>query len=295
MRLGAGTGSSGARPATALIADDEAPMRDLLRARLQAVWPELAIVAEAANGVEAVELGERHRPDIAFLDIRMPGLSGIEAARRLYRDAHIVFATAYDQYALDAFEQGALDYLLKPVSAERLATTCARLRTRMQAAPAARSAAGAAVAAAAGMASPACAPDDIGAQLARLATLLERGGHGNAPGGAGKHGYLRWIQAQVGASLRMVSTREVLFFQSDEKYTRVQTASSEFLIRKTLKELLDELDPDEFWRIHRSTLVRVDAIAEVVRDLRGRQLLRLRGSAHELEVSRNHGYLFQQM
>jgi DNA-binding LytR/AlgR family response regulator len=257
---------------TALIADDEAPMRDLLRARLQAVWPELSIVAEAANGIEAVELGEKHRPDIAFLDIRMPGLSGIEAARRLYDRSHIVFATAYDQYALDAFEQGALDYLLKPVSNERLATTCARLRARLEAHPASGP-----------------ATQDIGQQLARLTTLLENKGKPAATS------YLRWIQAQVGASLRMVSTREVLFFQSDEKYTRVQTAGAEFLIRKTLKELLDELDPDEFWRVHRSTLVRVDAISEVVRDLRGRHMLRLRNYPGEIEVSRNHTYLFQQM
>jgi DNA-binding LytR/AlgR family response regulator len=255
---------------TAMIADDEAPMRDLLRARLAAVWPELRIVAEAANGVEAVELGEQHQPDIAFLDIRMPGMSGIEAARHLYRRSHIVFATAYDQYALDAFEQGALDYLLKPVSAERLATTCARLRSRMKA--------------------PSPAQPDIGQQLARLTSLLENKGAAQP-----QTGYLRWIQAQVGSSLRMVSTREVLFFQSDEKYTRVQTATAEFLIRKTLKELAEELDPDEFWRIHRSTLVRVDAIGEVARDLRGRHMLRLRGHPFELEVSRNHTYLFQQM
>jgi DNA-binding LytR/AlgR family response regulator len=264
---------------TALIADDEAPMRDLLRARLQAVWPELQIVAEAANGVEAVALGQQHQPDIAFLDIRMPGLSGIEAAHRLHARSHIVFATAYDQYALDAFEQGAFDYLLKPVSAERLATTCARLRTRLQARSGSTSGAGT---------SP--APQDIGQQLARLTDLLENKGKEKP-----KTGYLRWIQAQVGSSLRMVSTREILFFQSDEKYTRVQTATSEFLIRKPLKELLDELDPDEFWRIHRSTLVRVDAIGEVARDLRGRHMLRLRGHPFELEVSRNHTYLFQQM
>jgi DNA-binding LytR/AlgR family response regulator len=261
-------------PVTALIADDEAPMRDLLRSRLRQVWPDLQIVAEAANGVEAVELGEQFRPDIAFLDIRMPGMSGIEAARRLYERSHIVFATAYDQYALDAFEQGALDYLLKPVSAERLATTCARLQARLRA-----------------RASTAAAtpPQDIGQQLAKLTALLENRGKPEKPA------YLRWIQAQVGSSLRMVSTREILFFQSDEKYTRVQTVGAEFLIRKTLKELLDELDPDEFWRIHRSTLVRVDAIAEVKRDLRGRQMLKVRGYAGELEVSRNHSYLFQQM
>ena len=259
---------------TALIADDEAPMRDLLRARLQQAWPDLQIVAEAANGVEAVELGEKFRPDIAFLDIRMPGLSGIEAARRLYERSHIVFATAYDQYALDAFEQGALDYLLKPVSAERLATTCARLQARLRARAKDAEAA---------------PPQDIGQQLAKLTSLLENKGKPEKPA------YLRWIQAQVGSSLRMVSTREILFFQSDEKYTRVQTAAAEFLIRKTLKELLDELDPDEFWRIHRSTLVRVDAIAEVKRDLRGRQMLKVRGYPGELEVSRNHSYLFQQM
>jgi DNA-binding LytR/AlgR family response regulator len=282
--------STGHTP-TALIADDEAPMRDLLRARLHAAWPELQVVAEAANGVQAVELGELHKPDIAFLDIRMPGLSGIEAARHLYRHSQIVFATAYDQYALDAFEQGALDYLLKPVSAERLAATCARLRTRLQGMhgrPNARPAA----AHAASM--PAATAPDIGEQLARLTALLENKGQ-PAAAASPKNGYLRWIQAQVGASLRMVSTREVLFFQSDEKYTRVQTATSEFLIRKTLKELLDELDPDEFWRIHRSTLVRVDAIAEVARDVRGRQMLRLKHYAGELEVSRNHGHLFQQM
>jgi DNA-binding LytR/AlgR family response regulator len=261
------------RALTAMIADDEAPMRDLLRARLASVWPELKIVAEAANGVEAVALGEQHRPDIAFLDIRMPGMSGIEAARQLYQRSHIVFATAYDQYALDAFEQGALDYLLKPVSAERLAMTCARLQGRLKTHAPAQP-----------------APQDIGQQLAKLTSLLEHRGQEKP-----KTAYLRWIQAQVGASLRMVSTREVLFFQSDEKYTRVQTASAEFLIRKTLKELAEELDPDEFWRIHRSTLVRVDAIGEVARDLRGRHMLRLRGHPFELEVSRNHTYLFQQM
>jgi DNA-binding LytR/AlgR family response regulator len=192
-----------------------------------------------------------------------------------------VFATAYDQYAMDAFEQGALDYLLKPVSAERLATTCVRVRARMQARIQPRVEPNL-------QAQP--APQDIGEQLAKLTALLENKGQQRP-----KTGYLRWIQAQVGSSLRMVSTREVLFFQSDEKYTRVQTAGGEFLIRKTLKELADELDPDEFWRIHRSTLVRVDAIGEVVRDLRGRHMLRLRGHPFELEVSRNHTYLFQQM
>ncbi|GAB3397255.1 LytTR family DNA-binding domain-containing protein [Massilia agilis] len=253
------------RRATALIADDEEPMRTQLRTRLAAVWPGLEIVAEAANGVEAVALAKQHKPDIAFLDIRMPGMGGIEAARELYSSCHIVFVTAYDQYAVTAFEQGAMDYLLKPASPERLARTCERLQQRL-----------------------AKAPQDIGAQLAQLTAALKDSG-GSRPN------YLRWIQAQVGGSLRMVSTKEVLFFQSDEKYTRVQTATAELLIRKTLKELADELDPDEFWRIHRSTLVRVDAIASVSRDLRGRQMLKVRNYPGELEVSRNHAHLFQQM
>jgi len=250
---------------TALIVDDEAPMRDQLRLRLRDVWPELVILGEAANGVDAVALAKAHQPDIVFLDIRMPGQSGIEAARHLYSQCHIVFVTAYDQYALDAFEQGAMDYLLKPVTAERLAVTCERLRQRLT-----------------------HAPQNIGEQLQQLARLIEQGGEK-------KPEYLRWIQAQVGTSLRMISTKEVLFFRSDEKYTVVQTAQAEMLIRKTLKELADELDPKEFWRIHRSTLVRVDAIAEVTRDDRGRQMLKVRNCPVQLEVSRNHAHLFQQM
>lgn len=254
--------SPGTNHPTALIADDEEPMRDMLRARLRECWPELDIVGEAANGIEAVELAGQLKPAIVFLDIRMPGLSGIEAARQLFNRCHIVFVTAYDQYAIEAFEQGALDYLLKPVGGERLKTTCARLKERVKQQPV-----------------------DIAQQLARLLA--------GTP--AGKRDYLHWIQAQVGSSLRMISTREILFFRADEKYTRVQTAQGEVLIRKTLKELADELDPDEFWRIHRSTLVRVDAIAEVTRDLRGRQMVRVKNSSEELEVSRGNAYLFQQM
>ncbi|MFD2367688.1 LytR/AlgR family response regulator transcription factor [Pseudoduganella sp. GCM10020061] len=252
---------------TALIVDDEAPMRDQLRARLAEVWPELQVVDEAANGIEAITLAHEHKPDIIFLDIRMPGLNGIECARQLYNQAHIVFVTAYDQYAIDAFEQGAMDYLLKPVTAERLRMTRERLQQRLQS-----------------------APSDIGVQLGELTNLLRDGGAAQP-----KRAYLKWIQAQVGNSLRMISTREILFFQADEKYTCVQTATAQLLIRKTLKELSDELDPDEFWRIHRSTLVRVDAIAEVTRDSRGRQMLSLRGYPQTLEVSRGHSHLFQQM
>jgi DNA-binding LytR/AlgR family response regulator len=175
-----------------------------------------------------------------------------------------VFVTAYDQYAIEAFEQGALDYLLKPVGGERLKTTCARLHTLIGR-----------------------QPTNIERQLSQLLSSH------SAP--AAKPEYLRWIQAVVGNNLRMISTREVLFFRADDKYTRVQTGQAEVLIRKTLKELADELDPDEFWRIHRSTLVRVDAIEEVTRDLRGRQMVKLRNFSEQLEVSRGHSHLFQQM
>ncbi|MBY0241143.1 MAG: LytTR family DNA-binding domain-containing protein [Burkholderiaceae bacterium] len=255
---------------TALIADDEEPMRQLLRSRLHEVWPQLDIVAEAANGIEAIALTGLHQPDIVFLDIRMPGLSGIEAARMLFNRCHIVFVTAYDQYAIEAFEQGALDYLLKPAGGERLKMTCARLQERLGKSPA-----------------------NIERQLAQL--LNGASGASRASASAKPQEYLRWIQAMVGNSLRMISTKEVLFFRADDKYTRVQTLQGEVLIRKTLKELEDELDPDEFWRIHRSTLVRVDAIAEVRRDLRGRQMVRVRNFDEELEVSRGNTHLFQQM
>jgi DNA-binding LytR/AlgR family response regulator len=252
----------GTKMPTAIIVDDESPMRDQLRSRLREVWPELIILAEASNGIEAVALAGVHQPDIVFLDIRMPGQSGIEAARLLYRQCHIVFVTAYDQYAMQAFDQGAIDYLLKPVDVDRLRRTCERLRDRLDE-----------------------TPDDI----ERLLTRLAIGKDGKKPD------YLRWVQASVGTSLRMISTREILFFQSDDKYTRVQTEQAEVLIRKSLKDLADELDPNEFWRIHRSTLVRVDAIIEVSRDARGRQMVHLRNHPERLEVSRNHSHLFQQM
>jgi len=255
--------------ATAIIADDEEPMRDMLRKRLHEAWPELEIVAEAANGIEAIALAGQHQPDIVFLDIRMPGLTGIEAARMLFNRCHIVFITAYDQYAIEAFEQGALDYLLKPVNLDRLKTACGRLQSRLGK-----------------------TPNNIERQLTQL---LQQTGRSPAGAATPQPEYLHWIQAQVGNSLRMISTKEVLFFRADEKYTRVQTAQGEFLIRKTLKELEDEVDPNEFWRIHRSTLVRVDAIAEVTRDLRGRQMVRVRNSPEELEVSRGNTHLFQQM
>jgi len=255
----------------AVIADDERLMREQLRARLAEVWPELEIVAEAKNGREAVDAVATQRPDLAFLDIRMPGMTGVEAAREIGDACHVVFITAYSEYAVEAFEQGAVDYVLKPADSERLALTVARLKKRLGAKPA-----------------------DLGALLERLAAKLELPA-GAAPPVAQKSPYLQWIQASMGQQIRMIPVAEVLFFTSDEKYTRVQTESYEALIRKPIKELVDELDPEQFWQIHRATIVNVQAIAGVTRDLRGRQLVQLKNYPQKLEVSRNFTHLFKQM
>jgi DNA-binding LytR/AlgR family response regulator len=251
---------------TAIIADDERLMREQLRARLTEVWPELQVLAEAKNGEEAVAAVQDHRPDLAFLDIRMPGMTGIEAARHIGDACHVVFITAYNEYAVDAFEHGAIDYVLKPAEAERLAITVARLKQRLGS-----------------------KPSDLGALLTQLTAKLE------SAGGAAQRNRLQWIQASVGQQLRLIPTAEILFFTSDEKYTRVQTESFEALIRKPIKELIDELDPEQFWQIHRGTIVNAKAIAGVTRDFRGRQLVLIKGHTEKLEVSRNYTHLFKQM
>ena len=270
----------------AVLADDERLMREQLRARLAEVWPELQIVAEAKNGLEAVALVDEHRPDIVFLDIRMPGLSGVDAARQIAQlpakggDSEgaddllpeIVFITAYDQYAVEAFEQGVADYVLKPAERERLQVTVQRIHKRLQA----RRGEGSDVAAA-----------------APLQQLLHALAGKFSPGGVPQ--YLQWIQASVGAAIQMIPVDEVLFFVSDEKYTRVQTAQVEALIRKPIKELVDELDPRQFWQIHRSTLVNARVISAVTRDFRGRQIVSVRGHPEKLEVSRSYTGLFKSM
>jgi len=252
---------------TAVIADDERLMREQIVSRLKDAWPELVIVGEATNGLEAVAMARAQEPDIVFLDIRMPELDGIGAARALLGQCHVVFVTAYDQYAITAFEQGAVDYLLKPADPERLKLTCQRLQERL--------------------AKNEEAPNDMDVLLDQLSRRL---------GGEGKpRDYLRWIQASVGSSIRMISTREILFFRAEDKYTRVQTEGFEALIRKPIKELADELDPDEFWQIHRAILVRVDAIDQVSRDFRGQQIVQMKGNNEKLEVSRSFNNLFKQM
>ncbi|GLR14322.1 DNA-binding response regulator [Chitinimonas prasina] len=252
---------------TAVIADDERLMREQIVSRLKEAWPELVIVGEATNGLEAVAMARAQEPDIVFLDIRMPELDGIGAARALLGQCHVVFVTAYDQYAITAFEQGAVDYLLKPADPERLKLTCQRLQERL--------------------AKNEEEPNDMDVLLDQLSRRL---------GGEGKsRDYLRWIQASVGNSIRMISTREILFFRAEDKYTRVQTEGFEALIRKPIKELADELDPDEFWQIHRAILVRVDAIDQVSRDFRGQQIVQMKGNNEKLEVSRSFNNLFKQM
>jgi DNA-binding LytR/AlgR family response regulator len=270
----------------AILADDERLMREQLRARLLEVWPELQIVGEARNGLEAVELVKAHQPDIVFLDIRMPGLTGVEAAREIAQleppeDANddwalpeIVFITAYDQYAVEAFEQGVADYVLKPAERARLEVTVGRIRKRL-------------AARAEGREAPA---DALPAQpLQQILHQLQARISGQAPQ------YLKWIQANVGSTIQMIAVDEVLFFVSDEKYTRVQTANVEALIRKPIKELVDELDPARFWQIHRSTLVNVEAIASITRDYRGRQIVAVKGHPEKLEVSRSYTGLFKGM
>jgi DNA-binding LytR/AlgR family response regulator len=249
---------------TAVVADDERLMRDQIVAQLKEAWPELVITGEAANGREAVALVQSQQPDIVFLDIRMPEMDGIAAARALARRVHVVFVTAYDEYAISAFDQGAVDYLLKPADPERVALTCERLRARI-----------------------AKAPDPMDHLLAQLSERL-------GPAVASRE-YLRWVQASVGSNLRMIPTSDVLFFHAEDKYTRVQTARFEALIRKPIKELIEELDPEEFWQIHRATVVRVDAIDQVSRNIRGNQVLHLRGTDEKLEVSRSFNHLFKQM
>ena len=271
-----------------VIADDERLMRDQLKARLAEVWPELQIVGEAKNGLEAVDLVAEHHPDVVFLDIRMPGLSGVDAARRIaqlpepepqdgddedgeeWALPEIVFITAYDQYAIEAFEQGVADYVLKPAERERLGVTVSRIKQRL-----------------------ALRGTDEEPPAPHMQQLLHKLSARLNPGGTPPA--LKWIQATVGQAIQMIPIEDVLFFISDEKYTRVQTATLEALIRKPIKEIVDEIDPDLFWQIHRSTLVNTHCIAGVTRDLRGRQIVSIKGSNEKLEVSRSYTHLFKGM
>ena len=244
---------------TALIAEDEPMLRAQLHARLAAAWPELVVVAEAENGEQALALQHELKPDIAFLDIRMPVKSGLEVAEALAGSCHIVFVTAYDQYAVAAFEQGAVDYVLKPVTHERIAKVVERLQHRLDRAPA-----------------------DLATVLAQL----------NAREAMGP---LRWIRASLGPSMRLIPVDEVVYFHAEDKYTKVVTAEGEALIRKTIKDLFDELDGEQFWQVHRGTIVNLRAIARVDRDYRDQPLITLKSRPEKITVSRTFAHLFKAM
>jgi DNA-binding LytR/AlgR family response regulator len=267
----------------ALVADDERLLREQLKSRLADVWPDLEICGEARDGQDAVNQAEALRPDVVFLDIRMPALTGLEAAREIVTlpdwNGEIVFVTAYDEYAVAAFEQGALDYLLKPVEAERLAQTAQRLKGRLATRRAIQ-----------GGAAP--APDDA-ALDALLEKFMKAQQSVQRPAGAAVQPPMRWIQCAVGSTTRLIDVKDVLFFRSDEKYTRVQTREQEALIRTPIRELLPRLDEQQFWQIHRSTIVNVEAIAAVTRDESGRQRVSINGHAEVLEVSRSFSHLFR--
>ena len=257
---------------TALIADDEPLLREALARMLAAVWPQLRIVAVARNGREAVKLFEEHQPDICFLDVHMPGLSGVEAATQIGRRSHLVFVTAYDHYAVEAFAQGALDYLLKPVEEARLAETANRLKARLQ------------------ESKPAVNTDQLLRQLTeQLAQLQAR--PPREP--------LRWIKAQTGNTMRLIAVDDVDYFRSDAKYTLVawrdEGRPAEAVVRTPLKELLDQIDTEQFVQVHRSVVVNLRAIRLVKRHDNETAEISIKGRDEILPVSRNYVHLFRQM
>jgi DNA-binding LytR/AlgR family response regulator len=253
---------------TALIADDEPLLREILEARLAATWPELHIVAQARNGRQAIELFERHQPAICFLDVHMPGMSGVEVARNVGKRAHLVFVTAYDQYALEAFQHGVLDYLVKPVTVARLAETVERLKARLQ------------------HAQPAVHSDALLTQLAERLKL-------NQPKP------LDWIRATVGGSLRMIPMDDIDYLKSDTKYTLVayrdEGKPAEALIRTPLKDLLAQLDSARFAQVHRSVVINLRSIRRVTRGENETADIELKGRTERLPVSRSYLHLFKEM
>ena len=249
---------------TALIAEDEPLMRERLLGALKEVWPELDIQYVAKNGIEALKLWNAHRPDIAFLDIRMPGKTGLEVAAEIGDAAHIVFVTAYDEYAVQAFQNGAVDYLLKPVETDRLVATIARLKKRLTAKPA-----------------------ELTGMLAQLLEQGNKSADNNAP-------KLKWIRASLGNQTRLINVEDVLFFQSDTKYTRIVMKDTEALMRSPLKELVEGLDEEVFWQVHRGVIVNAHAIDRAVREAPEKLIIHLKGHKETLPVSRQYYHLFKQ-
>jgi DNA-binding LytR/AlgR family response regulator len=251
---------------TAILADDEPLLREHLREKLALLWPDLNIVGEASNGNDAVEIIANLSPDIAFLDIKMPGQTGIEVAQGIETNTRVVFVTAYDQYAVDAFENDAIDYVLKPVADARLAQTVTRLQKSL--------------------AEQAPNPD-----ISQILNLLARADGGNDS----TTKKLRWIRANRGDTTYQIAVDEVIFFQSDDKYTSVNTINGEHLISKPMSDLIQALDPEHFWQIHRGTVINVRNVISTKRDGEGRMTVRLKDCAKPLSVSRAYQHLFRQM
>jgi DNA-binding LytR/AlgR family response regulator len=254
---------------SALIADDEPLLREHLCTHLARQWPELVIAAQARNGREAVEMFDQHRPDVVFLDVHMPGMNGVDAAQAIGGRAQIVFVTAFEQYAVQAFEQGAIDYLVKPLDEARLAATVARLRQRL--------------------ADRAASSSDTGvdAALEQLARRLRAQ--------ASPPARMQWIRASVGATVRMIAVDQVVYLRSDEKYTLVVWDGGEALIRKPIRDLVDELDPGQFVQVHRSVIVNLRHVVQVTRGANETADIQLRGRSETLPVSRSFLHVFRQM
>lgn len=249
----------------AIIADDEEQLVIYLESMLQRIWPELEICGRASNGRQALDLIAQERPDVAFLDIKMPGLSGMEVASSCSKDIRVVFITAFNQYAVDAFENEAMDYLLKPVTEDRLAKTVARLKAQ-------------------------CEEQKPPADLRDvIEEVMRQVGHTDAAP------QLKWIKAQHRDSIRLIHVDDVLYFKSNAKYTTVLTADGESLIKKPIKELAGELDTETFWRIHRGTIINAGFIDKVSHSLTGRLAVKLKGISEILTVSRSYAHLFKQM
>ena len=255
---------------TAIIAEDEPILRAQLKAKLTKLWPDLKILADVGDGEAALEAIAELKPRLAFLDIQMPEMTGVEVAKSLAanRDikCHIVFVTAFDQYAVDAFDTGAIDYVLKPYSDDRLQTAITRLQERLGDSPTAG------------------APQNLEALVAHLSAKLNP-----------QSEKLKWIKANIGANLRLIPIEDVLFFQSDEKYTLVATREFDALIKTPIKEILDGIDAEKFWQIHRSTIVNASAIDAVSRDFRGQATVKVKGRKENLTDSRPFSHLFKQM
>ena len=246
---------------SAIIAEDEPLLREQMVELLNAAWPELEILAAVEDGAAAIREIDRRKPEVLFLDIQMPEATGLEVARHASGMCHVVFVTAYDQFAVSAFEEGAIDYVMKPLTGRRIVTAVQRVKQR------------------------------LGSTPASLNGIVD--GLSKPPRGRGE--YLRWINASRGKDLQLVTVDEVHYFQSDTKYTRVVTAKRDGLIRKSIKELTLELDPMTFWQIHRATIVNLNAVATVGRDLKGNVVLRLKDRPEELKVSQPFAHLFRQM